>query len=163
MHTSIVKHVVYPVRDLVDGLKGYNSMKYYGELMKSQWFTPDLLEDLQRKKLRALLEHAYTNVPYYHKMFKDLGLKPSDINSMGDLSKLPVITKSDIIENFSDVNPKNTARVSDRGNRAISAKPFRSISDLIAKYLANMYKSMRITFKPKNNLSPLVLKYPLGS
>ena len=107
MHTSIVKHVVYPVRDLVDGLKGYNSMKYYGELMKSQWFTPALLEDLQRKKLRALLEHAYTNVPYYHKMFKDLGLKPSDINSMGDLSKLPVITKSDIIENFSDLIAKN--------------------------------------------------------
>jgi len=107
MHTSIVKHIVYPVRDLVDRLKGYNSMKYYGELMKSQWFTPVQLEDLQRKKLRVLLEHAYTNVPYYHKMFKDIGLKPDDINSMEDLSKLPVITKKDIIENFSDLIAKN--------------------------------------------------------
>jgi phenylacetate-CoA ligase len=107
MHTSIVKHVVYPVRDLVDGLKGYNSMKYYGELMKSQWFTPAQLEDLQRKKLRVLLEHAYTNVPYYHKIFKNLDLKPGDINSIEDLSKLPVITKGDLIENFSDLIAKN--------------------------------------------------------
>lgn len=67
------------------------------------------------------------------------------------------------IANFSDVYPKNTARVSDKGNKAISANPFRSIRDLIAKYLVNMYKSMRVAFKPENNSSPVLLKYPFDS
>ena len=107
MLTSVVKHIAYPLRDLVDGLKGYNSMKCYGELMRSQWFMPAQLEDLQRIKLRALLEHAYTNVPYYHRIFKNRGLKPSDIRGVEDLSKFPVITKKDIADNFLDFIAKN--------------------------------------------------------
>jgi phenylacetate-CoA ligase len=54
------------------------------------------LEELQWKKLRALLYHSYENVPFYHQKFRQAGIKPDDIRGINDLSKLPITTKSEL-------------------------------------------------------------------
>jgi len=46
--------------------------------------------------LRAILKHAYENVPFYHKKFKRAGIKPDDIKSFSDLRKVPFTTKFEI-------------------------------------------------------------------
>ena len=74
---------------------------------KNQWCSPNEMEKLQQKKLQIMLKHAYANVPYYHRVFKELNLKPEDIKSTDDLSKLPVLTKNIIRDNFSDLIAKN--------------------------------------------------------
>lgn len=107
MHPLMVRYIVYPVRDFVRELSGYKTKKYYKELMDSQWFTPSQLEEIQQEKLRALLEHAYKNVPYYTKLFDMLRLKPSDIKDKEDLKKLPVLRKEDIRKNISALVAKN--------------------------------------------------------
>ena len=50
----------------------------------------------QNQKLKELVEHAYTNVPYYNQIFNKRGLRPKDIQSIEDLNKLPVLTKEDV-------------------------------------------------------------------
>jgi len=48
------------------------------------------------RRLKLLLNHAYESVPYYHRVFDVSGVKPEDIRSLGDLSRLPVLRKKDV-------------------------------------------------------------------
>ncbi len=71
-------------------------------VMKSQWWSKDQLEEFQNNNLRKLIKHAYENVPYYHDLLTRLKLTPADIKSKYDLPKIPILTKTDIRNNFSD-------------------------------------------------------------
>ena len=51
------------------------------------------LEALQNRRLRAVVKHAYENVPYYHKLFNSVKLKPGDIKVKENLVKIPITTK----------------------------------------------------------------------
>lgn len=56
----------------------------------------DKLQQLQTRKLKALLTHAYENVPYYHASFKKSGFRPADLTRLEDLHKIPVLRRSDL-------------------------------------------------------------------
>ncbi len=62
-------------------------------LERSQWWPPEKMAEYQNERLRALIRHAYENVPYYRRVFKERGIRPSDIDTMDDLAKIPVLTK----------------------------------------------------------------------
>jgi len=91
-------------------VKGTKISSYLKWLNKTQWWKLKDLERLQNKKLRALIKHAYDNVPYYHRLFKKLGLRPEDIRTKEDLQKLPVLTKEDIRRNLNDMLARNMPR-----------------------------------------------------
>ncbi len=57
-------------------------------------------KDLQLERLKDAVRRAYKNVPYYKKRFDELKLKPSDIKSLKDISKLPLTTKTDLREGY---------------------------------------------------------------
>jgi phenylacetate-CoA ligase len=54
----------------------------------------------QEKRLYNLINHAYRNVHYYHKLFKEKNLIPADIRKIDDLKKIPLIKKEYINNNF---------------------------------------------------------------
>lgn len=58
---------------------------------------------MQEKKLRAIVRYAYRNVPFYHKLFDANNVKPTEINTIDDLKKLPIVTKKDVRENLCDM------------------------------------------------------------
>ncbi|KAB1191124.1 AMP-binding protein [Haloferax sp. MBLA0078] len=60
----------------------------------------DELREVQDERLREMVETAYENVDYYREMFDEAGLSPDDIQSVGDLSKLPFTTKEDFRDNY---------------------------------------------------------------
>jgi len=66
---------------------------YLWKIRKSQRLSPSELEELQDRKLRAIIKHAYENVPYYHELFNSAKLKPEDIRVKEDLVKIPITTK----------------------------------------------------------------------
>ncbi|MCJ7646136.1 hypothetical protein MUO65_04450 [bacterium] len=66
---------------------------YLWKIKKAQRLNPSELEELQNKKLRAIVKHAYENVPYYHKLFSSVKVKPKDIRTKEDLIKIPITTK----------------------------------------------------------------------
>jgi phenylacetate-CoA ligase len=77
--------------------------RYIEELEKSQWFPPKKLQQLQTRRLRTLIEHSYDSVPYYRKIFDERGLKPEDIRTPEDITKLPVLNKEDIRNNLQEM------------------------------------------------------------
>lgn len=70
------------------------------------------LEELRSVKLGRLLRHAYDNVPFHRRRFRELGLRPEDIRTPADLAALPVMTKADL----RDLPPSETTA----GNIALS-------------------------------------------
>lgn len=99
MYSQIFKNVIFP---LVELSQGTGILKTLELLEGSQWWMPDQIRDFQEARLRELIQHSYTNVPYYRSMFDKVGLKPEDINSVEDLQKLPVLSKDIIRRNFPD-------------------------------------------------------------
>ncbi|MDF0752239.1 phenylacetate--CoA ligase [Marinobacter sp. 71-i] len=71
-----------------------------GKLDRMETASIDELRHEQLQRLRWSLIHAYTNVPFYRKAFDDIGLKPMDINSLDDLTKVPFTTKADLRDNY---------------------------------------------------------------
>jgi len=60
---------------------------------RTVWLTTSKLKELQIKKLKRIIKHAYKNVGYYRRLFDSAGVKPEDIETMEDLSKIPVTSK----------------------------------------------------------------------
>ncbi|MEM1578826.1 MAG: phenylacetate--CoA ligase [Archaeoglobaceae archaeon] len=58
------------------------------------------LKEIQERKLRTLVSNAYEYSPFYKKKFKELGIHPSDIKSLEDISKLPFTRKRDLRDNY---------------------------------------------------------------
>jgi len=73
-------------------------------LKTSETWTLASLEAYQLKKLQELVAVAYANSNYYKKSFDALGMKPADIQSLEDLKKLPIITKSDLLAHNKDIH-----------------------------------------------------------
>jgi phenylacetate-CoA ligase len=70
----------------------------------------DALLAYQDSRLRMLVRFAYKHVPYYRSLFASLGLSPQDIRGVHDLPALPVLTKNDLEEHWSDFLPQGTHR-----------------------------------------------------
>ena len=60
----------------------------------------DEISDLQFKRMRWSLEHAYKNVKFYKKKFDAIGVHPSDLKTISDISLFPFTEKKDLRENY---------------------------------------------------------------
>ncbi len=63
------------------------------------------LEEIQLRKLKAIVRHAYENSQFYRRRWKDAGVTPDDINSVDDFRrKIPTYTKDDLRRELSGEN-----------------------------------------------------------
>ena len=76
---------------------------YLLQLKKDQWKDSRQLENIQFKRLKAIIKHAYNCVPYYHRLFSSTKIRPEDIRNHDDLRKIPLTTKQDIQRSYSDL------------------------------------------------------------
>ncbi len=60
----------------------------------------DALHSLQLSRLRAVLHHAYADVPHYRAKFDAAGVHPDDLHQLTDLTKFPLTTKDDLRQNY---------------------------------------------------------------
>ena len=60
----------------------------------------DELQDLQLRRLKWSLEHAYANVGCYRKKFDEAGVHPSELKDLTDLSRFPLTDKHDFRDNY---------------------------------------------------------------
>lgn len=58
------------------------------------------LRALQSERLRAAVARAYERVPFYRQRLDEAGVRPTDIQSLDDLPKLPFTTKSDLRDQY---------------------------------------------------------------
>ena len=80
------------------------------ELVDSEKWSASEIEAYQNEKLRALIRHAFENVPYYRERWKALKIAPDDVRSRDDLYKLPVLTKEEIRKNADRFISQKTPR-----------------------------------------------------
>ena len=67
---------------------------YYNE--KIETMDRESLRKLQGERLANIVKHTYENVEFYRKRMDEAGVKPSDIRSIDDISKLPFMQKQDL-------------------------------------------------------------------
>jgi len=126
--------------------KGIKPLQYVEELEKTQWLPAKEMRALQWKKMKAILEHAYSHVPYYRRKFTEAGITPQEINTPQDFLKIPLLTKADIRENFNDLlatdmkRPSFTMRTS--GSTGI---PLEIVVDKVgyAQYVAPKIRALK--------------------
>ncbi|MGO4887694.1 phenylacetate--CoA ligase PaaK [Anaerobacillus sp. MEB173] len=58
------------------------------------------MEKLQLERLQNTVKKVYENVPHYKNEFEKLGVKPDDITSLSDITKLPFTKKQDLRNNY---------------------------------------------------------------
>ncbi len=71
----------------------YLLRELWAALRRKRWSSSRLAE-YQIVRLRAIVRHAYEAVPYYHELFDKVGIRPTDVRSLADLSRLPITTKA---------------------------------------------------------------------
>ena len=59
---------------------------------------PALLKEVQLRKLKCIVEWVWENSPFYQNKFKRAGVSPDDVQTLDDVSKLPLTVKSEWIE-----------------------------------------------------------------
>ena len=74
-------------------MSGYPAFKILRFLKSIEYKSPDELQKLQDEKLRALLLHAYKNVPYYNKILAEAGVVKNEDIILENFHRIPVLTK----------------------------------------------------------------------
>jgi len=71
------------------------------------WSKKDL-QDFQWERLEKLLYHCWNNVPYYRSAWEKSGIKDiSEIKSLADFERLPVLTKQNVNDNYDQLIPES--------------------------------------------------------
>ena len=60
----------------------------------------DEIRSLQTERLKSTVRRVYRNSPVYKQKFDDHGVRPDDLQCLGDLSKFPFTTKADLRNNY---------------------------------------------------------------
>jgi phenylacetate-CoA ligase len=55
---------------------------------------------LQGKRLHKIVEYVYHHVPFYRHKMQELDVRPDDIQTIEDITKLPFTTKKDLRDNY---------------------------------------------------------------
>jgi phenylacetate-CoA ligase len=66
----------------------------------SDYVPAALLGELQSRRLREIVNRAYSNVEFYRCGMKKLGVAPDDIRGMDDIARLPLTVKNDLRDNY---------------------------------------------------------------
>lgn len=96
----MISYLTKTYSDFVQRVRGWDYREPLRALEHSQWLEPEELEQARLVKLRALIKHCYHHVPFYRDEFDRIGIKPEDIAQISDLSKLPVIDKRTLREDY---------------------------------------------------------------
>lgn len=73
--------------------------KHLSEYRDRDGWSYEQLCEYRDMRLRKMVCHCYRTVPYYKKLFDDGGINPESIKTLGDLRKLPILTKDIVNKN----------------------------------------------------------------
>jgi phenylacetate-CoA ligase len=100
LYGLVFQKLLYPGWE--SGLRRRPTLSHLQRLERSEWWSLDELRALQTVELRKLLDHAYDHSPHYRRRFDERGLHPSDIRTIDDLPKLPLLTRVEASDCFEE-------------------------------------------------------------
>ena len=84
-----------------------SAFQYLREFQEHEYSPLETIQEIQKQKLKSLLQHAADHVPYYQELFRSQGIKPADIRSFRDFARIPVLTKATIHERGNEIRAEN--------------------------------------------------------
>lgn len=123
---------------------------------------------LQGQLLRAQVENAWKNVPFYRKRWEAAGVRPEEIQTPANLIKLPLVTKEDFDQDLLENPPfgsyqgnANPVRIHASSGTTGAPKPFfhtQADLDRIAELSARRLRAQGVT---PNDLVQVTLPFSL--
>jgi phenylacetate-CoA ligase len=80
------------------------------EIKATEYWTAARHRSRQWERIRATLDVAFDQVPYYRNRFTGNGIESADIRSFDDFRKLPFLTKQDVKEHLEEMTAKAIPR-----------------------------------------------------
>lgn len=87
LRNLLTEQLILPLSDLVTGQRVYRDLR---RLRHVETWTPEQLQSFQQQRLRILLRHIATEVPFYRDWFRSNGLNPETVT----LQELPIVSKA---------------------------------------------------------------------
>ena len=60
------------------------------------------IEAMMNERLRALVDYAWNDIPFYRKRWEAAGLVPADFQKNADLARFPMVTKEELVAGAAD-------------------------------------------------------------
>jgi phenylacetate-CoA ligase len=111
---------------------GRSAKKYYIWLKSTEFSTKNSIKELQLERFQRLISHAYHHVPYYKRILDEHSIKPNEIKSIDEITKIPLLSKKEVRSNihfslFSDNHvKKEMLRINTSGS---TGEPFVCYAD----------------------------------
>jgi phenylacetate-CoA ligase len=70
------------------------------EFYRRPYLGPEKLQSWQKKRIKKIIVHAYTNTRFYNQLYSSAGVTPDDFHQLSDLHRFPIVTKQQMIDNF---------------------------------------------------------------
>src|SRR5262245_43303039 len=86
LYPNLVRHVLMPLALWRRGELAQR--RYEREFERTQFLSSGELRDLQWRRLRTLLAHAYAHCPFYRQRFEERGAHPGDLRNPEDLRRV---------------------------------------------------------------------------
>lgn len=129
LYKLLYKNIIYPLYHLLkrDGLLSAEKKAKYAEGL-----SPEELAQYQQKKIIELLKFVFVNVPYYREKLEESGVKDQSEITANHIYSLPVLTKSEIKNNFNKFQSRNLSgnRIFKNSTSGSSGEPFKFNTDL---------------------------------
>jgi phenylacetate-CoA ligase len=113
---------------LFDRLTDHDVLRRFDELIQTQWLSADELRALQLRRLQSVLEYAYEHVPYYKRVFDQVGFRPEELEEKPDgFQKIPPVSKAymrDHIEEFLTTDPAKRDGMTRDSTSGSTGEPF---------------------------------------
>ena len=143
MYTALTAKLLFPLHER---LKHHTTVAVRQAMEQSQWWDKSRLADFQLTRLRALLQHAQTHVPYYRTLFARLNFDPLLIADLHDVARLPLLTKADIRAHLDALKADNAVGLARFNTGGSSGEPLiffigreRVSHDVAAKWRATRW------------------------
>ena len=115
-YTRLVAGLLFPLHEY---LKGHATVAVRRALEQSQWWEGERLRAYQQQRLRELLQAVARHVPYYRRLFGELGFDPDRDATLDGLARLPLLTKDAIrahTDDFKADDARHLARFNTGGS-----------------------------------------------
>ena len=97
VYEHLFRRAVYPFYE--SGLKRRSTLRYLAEYEQNQWLPAERIQAMRWEKLQTLIAHCWQRVPFYRDHWGRAGMSdPSEIRSLEDYARLPVLTKRNLRE-----------------------------------------------------------------
>ena len=134
------KHIINLYLSLPHHLRrlGSNYNKVHDLSLASRSWTLDEISNWQLLKFKEIVRYAYQNTDGYRQLYNEAGISPEDIQSISDISHLPMVSKSLIRDNLDAFTSKasdvgHVQKVTTGGSTGIPFEFYLTRSNLIAE------------------------------